>query len=332
MATSDPETPGKSLATHSEMSDDFIFPLAPPASPSPSRSGSGTKSQPKKSPTKPPAVTAIPPAVTTKSPTATQPLLPPEPSGRSDVPLDEYPTHSPEEPKSNSLVVGLCVVVAVLLVVIVMQHKSEPERNPSAIASSSDYEVQLAKAQADADFARRERARIAERMSGLEEQLEATQNAAARKHASLLESYNNLSSQRSDLASENSRLKSQLQAANKPESGSELAPSAQKVLELLPPDQEVPEVQQSGQSYRVIGLRPGDTLNLRSGPGTNYSVITAIPNGVKVTVTGDAVMNGPDAWLPCVFRMSIVDPTTGIKKVLDQKCWINSYFVEPESN
>jgi hypothetical protein len=224
------------------------------------------------------------------------------------------------------------VVVAVLLVVIFIQHKSGSERNPPAIASSSDYEVQLAKARADADFARREKARLAERISGLEEQLETTQNAAARKHASLLEAYNNLSSQRSDLASENYRLKSQLQAATKPDTDSELRIPAEKVPELPSPAQKVPEVQQSGQSYRVVGLRPGDTLNLRSGPGTNYSIITAIPNGVKVTVTGDAVMNGPDAWLPCVLRMSMVDPTTGIKKVLDQKCWINSYFVEPESN
>jgi hypothetical protein len=331
MATSDPETPSKSLAARSEMSDDFIFPLAPPASPSPSRSGSGTKSPPNKSPKNTATVTAIPPAVTTKSPTATQPLLLPEPSGGSDVPI-EYPTHSTEEPKSNSLVVGLCVAVAVLLVVIVIQHKSEPERNPSVIASSSAYEVQLAKARADADFARRERARIAERMSGLEEQLEATQNAADRKHSSLLEAYNNLSSQRSDLASENFRLKSQLQAAAKPDTGLELPPPSQKAPELTPHDQNVPEVQQGGQAYRVVGLRPGDTLNLRSGPGTNYSVISAIPNGVKVTVTGDAVMNGPDAWLPCVFRMSMVDPDTGIKKVWAQKCWINSYFVEPESN
>jgi hypothetical protein len=330
MATSDPETPSKSLAARSEMSDDFIFPLAPPASPSPSRTATGTKIPPKKSPKKLPEVTAKPPPITVRLPTATQPLLPQESSDEPVAPLDEYPTNRPEEPESNSLIVGLSVTIAALLSVIVIQHNSEPERNPPAIASSSDYEVQLAKARAEADFARREGARIAERMSGLEEQLEATQNAADRKHASLLEAYKNLSSQRSDLASENFRLKSQLQAAAKPDTGLELPPPSQKAPELTPHDQNVPEVQQGGQAYRVVGLRPGDTLNLRSGPGTNYSVISAIPNGVKVTVTGDAVMNGPDAWLPCVFRMSMVDPDTGIKKVWAQKCWINSYFVEAE--
>ncbi len=214
------------------------------------------------------------------------------------------------------------MAVAALLVVIVIQHNSEPESNPPAIASSSDYEIQITKARADADVARRERARMADRISGMEEQLESTRNAAKRKEASLLEEYKKLSSQRSDLASENSKLKTQLQAAAQPS----------KVAQLPRPTEKAPAVQQEGQSYKVTGLRPGDTLNLRSGPGTNYSVISAIPNGVKVTVTGDAVMNGPDDWLPCVFRMSIVDADTGIKKVWDQKCWINSYFVEPESN
>jgi Bacterial SH3 domain len=318
MATKDPETPGKFLPSQSKMSDDFILPIAPPASPSPSRAGSGTKNPPKKLP----EVRAKPSAITVRLRTATQPLLPQEPSDGPDAPLDEYASNNSGQPKSNSLVAGLSVAVAAMLVVIVIQHKSEPELNPPAISSSSDYEIQLAKARADADAARRERARIAGKISGLEEQLESTRNAAKRKEASLLEEYNKLSRIQSELISENSKLKSQLQAAAQPT----------KVPELPRPAEKAPAVQQQGQSYRVAGLRPGDTLNIRSGPGTNYSIITALPNDVKVTVTGDAVMNGPDAWLPCVITLSKLDTATGIKQSWDQKCWINSYFVEPASN
>ena len=72
MATSDPETPGKFLTSQSEMSDDCILPIAPPAGAS-SRTSSGTKSPPKKSPKKVAEVTAIPPAVTTKSRTVKWP-------------------------------------------------------------------------------------------------------------------------------------------------------------------------------------------------------------------------------------------------------------------
>lgn len=43
----------------------------------------------------------------------------------------------------------------------------------------------------------------------------------------------------------------------------------------------------SGQSATVIG----GALNLRSGPGTNFSVITVMPNGATVTITG-ALQNG----------------------------------------
>jgi len=325
MATSDPETPGKFLTSQSEMSDDCILPIAPPASPSPSRTGSSTKSQTKKLPIKTPAVSAIPPADTARPPAATQLLLPPEatdqePRGEQDASFDEEIPDGSKQSRSNSLVVLLSVAVAALVVVIIIQHNSEPGRNPPTIASSSENEIELVKVRSDAEVLRREKAQMVGTIRGLEERLEDTRSAAERNQAKLLEEYHKVSRIRTDLISENSELKAQLKSAAQTTS----------VPEMPKPAQKPPSVLQGGQSYRVTGLRPGDTLNLRSGPGTNYSVISAIPNGVKVTVTGDAVMNGPDAWLPCVFRMSMVDPTTGIKKVWDQKCWINSYFVESE--
>ena len=131
----------------------------------------------------------------------------------------------------------------------------------------------------------------------LEEQLEDTRSAAESNQAKLLEEYHKVSRIRTDLISENSELKAQLKAATQTTTVPEMPKLTQKP----------PSVLQEGKSFCVRGLRPGDTLNLRSEPGTNYSVISSIPNGVKVTVTGDAVMNGPDAWLPCVFRMSMLD-------------------------
>ncbi|NQX00116.1 hypothetical protein HQ447_05605 [bacterium] len=64
----------------------------------------------------------------------------------------------------------------------------------------------------------------------------------------------------------------------------------------------------------------------------SYTVVTALQNGVKVTVTGAAVMNGPDAWLPCIIALNGVDPATGYNRSRDQKCWINSFFIEQIEN
>lgn len=50
--------------------------------------------------------------------------------------------------------------------------------------------------------------------------------------------------------------------------------------------------------YSVIGIKPGDTLNVRGGPGAHYPVIQRLPPGFSgFAVTGDPVANGPDRWV-----------------------------------
>ena len=91
-----------------------------------------------------------------------------------------------------------------------------------------------------------------------------------------------------------------------------------------------PEPQVVGTVYRVSGLREGDTLNVRSGPGSGFSVVTQLHLGVRVTVTGSAVANGTDWWLPCYLSGKVVDPTTGASKPWTAKGWINSAFLEED--
>jgi hypothetical protein len=92
----------------------------------------------------------------------------------------------------------------------------------------------------------------------------------------------------------------------------------------------LPEPQVVGTVYKVSGLRPGDTLNVRSGPGSGFSVVTQLHLGVRVTAAGSAVANGDDWWFPCHLSGKIVDPATGTSKPWTAKGWINSAFLEED--
>lgn len=92
----------------------------------------------------------------------------------------------------------------------------------------------------------------------------------------------------------------------------------------------LPDQQVVGTVYRVSGLREGDTLNVRSGPGAGYSVVTQLQLGVRVTVTGAAVANRPDWWLPCYLSGKVTNHTIGESKPWEAKGWINSAFLEKE--
>ena len=92
----------------------------------------------------------------------------------------------------------------------------------------------------------------------------------------------------------------------------------------------IPEPQVAGAIYRVSGLREGDTLNVRSGPGSGFSVVTQLHPGVRVTVTGDGVANEADWWLPCILSGQAADPAAGVSKPWTAKGWVNSAFLEEE--
>ena len=54
--------------------------------------------------------------------------------------------------------------------------------------------------------------------------------------------------------------------------------------------------------YSVTGLTRGDTLNVRSGPGTNNSVTAKLSNGdTKIQISGVPVMNDTTEWVHITF-------------------------------
>lgn len=55
----------------------------------------------------------------------------------------------------------------------------------------------------------------------------------------------------------------------------------------------------TGRAEVTATVNSPDGVNLRAGPGTAFPIITAIPFGAVVTVTGDAV---EIAWLPVVYN------------------------------
>lgn len=60
--------------------------------------------------------------------------------------------------------------------------------------------------------------------------------------------------------------------------------------------------QESSGKYSVIGIEDGDTLNVRSRPDENSSIVTKLPNGYDgITIGGEAVWNGSDDWVPIFF-------------------------------
>ena len=51
-------------------------------------------------------------------------------------------------------------------------------------------------------------------------------------------------------------------------------------------DYDVTQVQMQGQ------VTSSSSLNVRSGPGTDYQVITTVDNGMTLVITGEAEMGG----------------------------------------
>jgi hypothetical protein len=207
-------------------------------------------------------------------------------------------------------------------VIVFIQYNQTSEYVRAPVRSSAEAEGELSKARTEAEGFRREIEQMEENIRGREEHLAASQDAAGRKVAGLVEENKKLKELNLELSAETLRFKERLHTTT---------PLA-TVSESPPPVQKTPAVQQDGQAYRVTGLRPGDTLNVRSGPGVVYSIVTALQNGAKVTGTGAAVMNGSDEWLPCIIAQDNVDPATGYHRSSLQKCYINSYFIERAGN
>jgi hypothetical protein len=60
--------------------------------------------------------------------------------------------------------------------------------------------------------------------------------------------------------------------------------------------------QESPEKYSVIGIENGDTLNVRSRPDENSSIVTKLRNGYGgIIIGGEVVWNGGDDWVPILF-------------------------------
>ena len=66
----------------------------------------------------------------------------------------------------------------------------------------------------------------------------------------------------------------------------------------------LPPAEQSRSShlYSISGIAPGDTLNVRTGPGANYVVADKLAaNRKDIQIIGDSVMNGPTEWIHIMY-------------------------------
>jgi hypothetical protein len=60
--------------------------------------------------------------------------------------------------------------------------------------------------------------------------------------------------------------------------------------------------QDDPEKYFVVGVDDGDTLNVRSRPDENSSIVTKLRNGYNgITISGEVVWNGNDDWVPIFF-------------------------------
>ncbi|HTD17353.1 MAG TPA: SH3 domain-containing protein [Chthoniobacterales bacterium] len=58
-----------------------------------------------------------------------------------------------------------------------------------------------------------------------------------------------------------------------------------------------PAITPTGITYHVVKLRPGDNLNLRAGPGSNYPIVWKLPAGTRgISLRRGRIANGTAMW------------------------------------
>lgn len=215
-----------------------------------------------------------------------------------------------------ALVFVLISIIIGLLFYIANKSSNQTVSGSSVIQTSSDADKELISAREEAEAMRQKVAELTTKLRGMESDAGAEQSAAARNIAEMLRQKREADKKVSELQAEVERLSRLVRSPAASEMGRN---SAATVL---------PLPQAEGTLYRVSGLRPGDTLNVRGGPGVQNPIVTQLQNGVRVRVIGPSVSNGPDVWLPCLVAGSVTDPATGLSRPWQQKGWINSMFVE----
>jgi hypothetical protein len=75
--------------------------------------------------------------------------------------------------------------------------------------------------------------------------------------------------------------------------------------------------ERAAATYHIANIKPGDVLNLRAGPGSNYPVVAAIPLGTRgITLSNKRTANGDTMW-----QEIAVNGYTG---------WVNEIYLEVE--
>jgi len=108
--------------------------------------------------------------------------------------------------------------------------------------------------------------------------------------------------------------------AGKDKSAADVIPVAKPVQRSTPsaPQLESPENTAAAPPiYVVVGVTPGDFLNVRSEPAMNSDAVFKLTNGDKVQVTGQSAFNGDTEWIPITAN--------------SQKGWVRNKYLRLQS-
>jgi hypothetical protein len=240
-----------------------------------------------------------------------------------ELDLDSPPTKNTHDPESGRN--GLIGVIVMLLLVIVgllvfMSDRGSPKHTTTypTVLSHEENEARVSALQNENETMSRQLVEMTAQSKSLEEQIETLRKERGKAVSDLGLANSAADKELTRLRAEVARLENLVRNSKPPQ------------VNTTNVREPILEPQVVGTVYRVSGLRQGDTLNVRSGPGSGFSVVTQLHLGVRVTVTGSAVANGTDWWLPCYLSGKVADPATGESRPWTAKGWINSAFLEEE--
>jgi hypothetical protein len=312
----------KNASAQSSESDDFILPIAPPAfSLIPNRSS--VKKAPDSGLSNKIASEAYFPSTSISSEvTQDGPLTHHESSEWEKVDASEESSEATVSTnigraKSNSLVVWLFIAVGVLFFGIIIQYNLISMQLPSPMVSLPSNDKELSTEREKTKFALHEAAIAESKIRNLEDQLIGSQRLAEGKYASLLEENEIFKKKCSQLSDEIALLRNQAENTS----------NSERIRVSTVQKNDDPDSKNARFIY-IAGVPEGDTLTVRSGPGSHFISIATIRNGHKVEVTGENVINGFDTWIPCIVEGKIINSQSGKKESFRETGWINSRYVK----
>lgn len=87
--------------------------------------------------------------------------------------------------------------------------------------------------------------------------------------------------------------------------------------DLIEPMASSPQPPTARMFYSVVGIAPGDGLNVRIGPGTRYATIARLSNGFGgIEIIGEAVVSDATEWVKIAFR--------------EETGWVNKLYLKAE--